>query len=135
MLSKKIHIENHVWEIQLSESRELEFYYLKEVEELNSSLWADWNSTDDESRYDVRVYDDNILPVGLSIFSVINKILLGSIALINQSGYDFFYFSASTERKGSFYESVIDKFINKIKGEWKYQVINSNWFYISKVND
>jgi hypothetical protein len=134
LMTRKVNIENHTWEIQLLKSREIMFSYLIEVIEGKESLWG-WCSDPDDYKYNIRVYDDDVLPDGVSATKVVNKIISSAISLINQSGYDFFYFCASTNRKGIFYKNIIDKFLKRIKGNWTYQIIDIDWFYFSKVNE
>ncbi len=134
LMTRKVNIENHTWEIRLLKNREILFSYLIEVIEGKESLWG-WCSDPDDYKYNIRVFDDDILPDGVSAIKVVNKIFSSAISLINQSSYDFFYFCASTNRKGIFYKNIIDKFLKRLKGKWTYQIIDIDWFYFSKVNE
>lgn len=130
----EVNIDDHTWIVELHEDQ-LRFYYQKIVKENDDPCWSKFDGTDDFDMVEYTIMDDGVLPDGVSVFKVMTKITNACISLLNRSKADFFYFSASTKRKGSFYTNAMDKFVRRIGGNWTYQSIDNSWFYITKIND
>ena len=135
MMTKSIHIDDHVWEITFTMNKEIQFSYVTTHVANTHPIWNDWDGSDVGDTYSTYEFGDMTIPQDVSPIKVISKILSGVKSLIKHSRTDFFYFNASTERKGRFYTNVIEKLIREIEGEWEYQIIDNSWYYISKVSE
>lgn len=132
-----MHIKNTIiseleWEIRLTNDKSLDISQVTTVKEELGELWYSWDSNPEDNTYRVYNYEDDILPSTIHPFKVFKILIREITTLINSSGTHFFYFTPSTNRKASFYNNILPKFVSMLDGDWKYQVINNNWFYFYK---
>lgn len=135
MMRTKVNIGNHTWEVTFSDTKEIQFSYVTTQFEDVDLLWHSWDDYENQISYRQYEFGDMTIPNGINPVALVNKIMDAIIYLIKKSHTKFFFFSASTNRKGMFYTSILQKFLQKIGKGWEYQIINNEWYYISKVND
>jgi len=134
LIGKKVQIEDHTWKVSLSEDKQISLSLIKEIENEVHFIWSDWDGIDTKEQWTEYYYDDDILPDGLHPLKVVRMLIDEVANSIDQSGTDFFYFSAFTNRKGEFYTAIADTLLEKIRGSWDYQIIDYEWYYFNKVN-
>ena len=133
MIKKTVTIEDHEWVIGLNRDRELHFSFQEVVRDEWAGLF--WSGGDDDSpdTCTLPTLEDNVLPAGLSAVSVWQRLIDEIVRMINRHDIDFFYFTPSTQRKAHFYENMFHRYLPRLKGRWKCQVIDKTWFYFNKI--
>lgn len=136
MMNTSVNIGNHTWEVTFSDSKEIQFSYVETHIENTDPLWHTWEgASDTEDIYKTYEFGDMTIPNEINPITLVNKIMDAAIHLIKKSHTSFFFFSASTNRKGMFYTNILQRFLQKIGKHWKYQIIDNQWYYITKTND
>jgi hypothetical protein len=133
MKVKIINIDDEKWKITLNTENELLFSYLVPYDRTiyaTNPLWHSWDTdVDDENEFEN--YVESVGVSSINIFKIKSVLLKEIVNLIKQTGIEFFYFCANTDKKTNVYKRISKDLISMLNGEWDVQFIDE-WFYFYK---
>lgn len=133
-LEKIVSVDGYQWKVIFTPDDQIMFAF-KVPKELstwkNDKLWFSFDPEDDYNQ-DEWSSTHKEMPTDFSIFKVVSAIFDAIAELVNRYKIQFFYFQANTEKKGKVYHLLSERLVSKLGGEWMYQAIDEEWFYLTK---
>lgn len=135
-LEKIVTIDGYQWKVIFTPDDQMMFAF-KVPKELstwkNEKLWFSFDPEDDYNQDEWSASHEN-MPTDFSIFKVVTAIFDAIAELVRRYKIKFFYFQANTKKKGEIYRLLSERLVSKLGGNWKYQAVDDDWFYLTKLS-
>jgi len=117
-------MNEHQWEMSLSRSGELSFYYQVWTYP-EKDIWAMFDDSSDP--YMKSISSEQGMTFGISPFLLIHFFMKNVVSFAKE--VSFFYFKPSTKQRSKIFTNLTERLLNELDGSWSCQIVDNCHYY------